>query len=243
MPNFLVQDIVDRACAIADMRGNFVKPEQWLAWYNNGAKALDLLILRSGWVQNTLSSQDNDVDYTISLTNPDSESGPPHAVLGVYEVRDGRFRPLKFRSPAEFALQDLDNPSVTGTANYYTITSGNWDDDLTIHMFPQPTSGTYRALFWSMHPTADALDDEVTWPLGFEEYIVLFMARRALIKENSETRQVDDELGAESQRIEEICWDRNAAQAPTIRNVDKAERGWGWQENMAYGPWESWYWL
>lgn len=239
MPSMTLQSIIDRAAAIADMDGDFVTPQTWVDWYNVEARALALFIARSGWVYNMTESQDNSSDYTITV--PDE----PLAILGVYEVRDGYYRPLLPQTQAEFTRQDPDNSPVTGDAQFYCATMADLGDDLTISLYPLPTSGTYRALFYRNVADATVADlelaDTAQWPLGFEERIVLGMAKRALIREESDTRAVERLIAEQEQRIEEFCWNRLAADAPMIRNTDKVKRGW--YPTMQFGRYESWYWL
>src|SRR5512139_1488436 len=111
MRAFTVQQLIDRAAAIADMHDSFVTPAQWLAWYNTEARALELFIARSGWVINLASSVDAGASYTATIT------GAPLAILGVYEVRDGRYRPLKFQNQVDFTRKNVAAATDTGDAH------------------------------------------------------------------------------------------------------------------------------
>jgi hypothetical protein len=71
--------------------------------------------------------------------------------------------------------------------------------------------------------TADT--DEVTYPMGFEERVVLGMARRALSKEETINPGIEAEIQRIEQHIDEVAWNRLYAGAQ-IRNVDRVERGW-----------------
>lgn len=237
MPAFTVQEIVDRAAAIADMDGNFVSPAQWLAWYNAESRALEFFIARSGWVHNTASSVDSSSGYEISIP----EANRPMALIGVYEVRDGRYRPLKFQNTVDFTRQSYGAPATTGDAHFYSVESSPTQDKLTIYLFPLPSSGTYRVLYLAGREPVDDLTDSVNWPLGWEERIVLGMARRALIKEESDSRVIEKLMAEQDAIIEEFCWNRVLAESPRLRNVDSRDRGWS--EDLIFGPYESWYWL
>jgi hypothetical protein len=156
-------------------------------------------------------------------------------------VRDGRYRALQYQAPVDFTRQDNASPADTGDAHYYTILTDPASDNLAVHLYPKPSTGTYRCLYMAGATPVTALTDSVRWPMGFEERLVLGMARRALMKENSDTRQVETLMVEQDRIIEEFCWSRNIAEAPTVRNVDRTRRGW--QSYMMYGPYESWYWL
>lgn len=235
MPAFTVQQLIDRAAAIADMHDNFVTPAQWCRWYDIEARALELFIARSGWVQDLAATSDA-VSGTITLT------GVPLAVLGVYEVRDGRYRALKFQNQVDFTRQSYSSPADTGDAHYYTVLTSNSSDDVTIQFYPKPASGTYRALYLAGRTDSPVTEaSSVRWPLGWEERIVLGMAEKALTKEESDTRPIEKLIAREEQTIEEFCWSRQMANSAHVRNIDRTERGWS--DDMTFGPYESWYWL
>ena len=230
MPAFTVQQLIDRAAAIADMDGNFVRPEQWLAWYNVEVRALELFIARNGYVTNLAETADNDSLYTIPI------SDSTLAILGVFEVRDGRYRALRFSNQVDMA-----RGLVNGDAQEYMAVMGDLDDGLVIDLFPKPTSGTYRALYLEGSAPAEALDDAANWPLGWEERLVLGMARKALVKEESDTRKIEQMMVEQDTIIEEFCWSRSLASAPQVRNVDRVQRGWS--DTMPFGSYESWLWV
>lgn len=233
MPAFTVQQIIDRAAAQAEMSDDYITAAMWLTWFNVEQRALELFCARAGWVQDLASTVDAGVNYEATLT------GVPLAVLGAYEVRDGRYRPLRFKNQVDFTKHDGD--AITGDAHFYTVVTSPTSDTVTVKFFPQPTSGTYRVLYLSGRAVATALSDSYYWPLGWEERIALGMSMRALTREESDTRPVEKLIGIQEQVIEEWCWSRNLAESPTIRNVDHRERGW--TDSMIYGPHESWYWL
>lgn len=233
MPAFTVQTLIDRAAAIADMHGDFATATQWISWLNTESRALELFVVRSGWVEPNAATVDA-ASYVITVPNP-------LAILGVYEVRDGKYRPLTYKSQPDFVQQDNASPGTTGDAYYYTAISSSSDDNITVHMYPKPTSGTYRCLYLAGATPVTALTDSVRWPMGFEERIVLGMARHALVKENSDSRQIEQLMVEQDRTIEAFCWSRNLVNSPTVRNTDKINRGWF--DYMTYGSFESWLWL
>lgn len=233
MPAFTVQDIVDRAAAAADMHGDFVTAAQWLAWYKVEHRALELFVARSGWVTNLASTVDAS-SFTITVP-------APFAILGVYEVRDSKYRPLKFQNQVDFTKQAYSSPAETGDAYTYSLLTSTTTDDVTIHMFPKPTSGTYRCLYIPTSTLPTALTSSITWPLGWEERIVLGMARRALEKEESDSRFIQKQMAEWDSVIEEFCFARQLADAPRVRNVDYNERGW--LDSMFTGSYEAWHWF
>lgn len=234
MAAFTIQELVERAADQADMEGNFVEPTTWLQWYRNEARSLDLFTLRSGYTQVRPTSEPADGQYTFSL--PDAK-----AVLGVYETRNGLFRRLKYQPPADFYVMDLGAASrPRGEALYYTVENTNGGVNIVLN--PLPTTGSYVALYHlDVGASITALTDVVNWPLGFEERVVLGMAIRAAVKEDSDTTALEKLYKSESDRIEELCFGMNYGDAARIRNVDNQDRGWS--KSMVYGPWDSWLWL
>jgi hypothetical protein len=241
MPAFTVQELIDRAAAIADIQDDFVAPTEWLAWLKPEQRALELFVARCGYdKQTTLATADSADNYRIELT------GSPLAIIGVYEVRDGRYRRLKLQNLADFTRQSLTSAADTGDAHYYSAMTPELidpaDPDMVeVNLYPKPTSGTYICLYLNGESLPEALDDSVIWPLGWEERLVLGLAERALSKEESDTRAIEKLIAKQEQVIEEFCWSRALADAPQVRNTDRVERGW--TSTMVRGTHESWHWL
>lgn len=80
---------------------------------------------------------------------------------------------------------------------------------------------------------------QVTYPMGWEERIVLGMARRALIKEESETRAIDSEIALWESRIEESAWSRVLSESPTVRNSDMTN--YAWTDRYSVPPYTYWF--
>lgn len=247
MPTTTVADLVDRAKAVSDMRDNFVTPTQWLYWASQERLALDLFLARSGW---PLNMEDFDItvtgaeagDYAVNPT------GGVMAIVCVYQYdSSGRIRLLENQDAVSFLKRAPGyTGSPSGNANYYrAIVSG---DGLVLNLYPEPKAGeTYRVVYIP-HPKKLVLsspgaweETSVTYPMGWEERIVLGMARRALIKEESETRSVDQEIALWDSRIEEACWSRTLASSPSVRNVDLLH--YGWVDRLSIPPLTYWTWV
>jgi hypothetical protein len=130
---------------------------------------------------------------------------------------------------------------MTGDAKYYYAVMADLADGMVIDLYPKPTTGTYRALYLEGRTPASALSTSVSWPLGWEERIVLGLARRALVKEESDTRKIEQMMAEQDAIIEEFCWSRALSEAPRVRNMDYRDRGW--VDSMSYGSYESWLWV
>lgn len=241
MPVTTVSDLIDRAKAVSDMRDNFVTPTQWLAWASQERLALDLFLARSGW---TLPF----AEFNITITG--SEGGvynvnPTGGVMAIVCVlqydSNGRVRPLEHENAVEF-----NRTAKSGSAAFYrTSWSG---DNLVLNLWPTPQVGeTYRVVYIP-HPKKLVLSSPGAWeeisvayPMGWEERIILGMARRALIKEESSTSSVDSEIALWDQRIEEAAWSRVLSSAPTVRNTDPTH--YAWTDRYSFPPFGLWTWI
>lgn len=166
--------LIQRAQAYADMEGDFVKPRQWLQSVNYWHKRLSMKIARLGYPL-------NQVDVSIPLNGSIDYLVPePLAFVGLFFVRtDGTFKKLERLNPVQYRTN---NPSTNGDPSYYHIRrAGN---NCIFNFYPNPPSGTVVAMTIP-HPEQLTLNDSVTYPLGFEEYIVVNMAMFALGKEES----------------------------------------------------------
>ncbi len=237
MPAFTAQTLIGRAATMADMHDSFVTPAEWLVWLNTEIRALDLLCARSGYVlpaatQTTVSA----APYTITVPNE------MVAVIGVWEVASGgKYRRVSLQNPIDINRQDPVAGTDTGPARWYSVTRVTNSDSHTVSLYPRPVAGTYMAVTIPLSTLAAALSTALWYPMGFEEWLVLKLARRALIKENSETSQIDRLIAEQEQHIEETCWSRQVGEAPTVRNTDAVARGWS-----DYPRWPSsasWSWL
>jgi hypothetical protein len=247
VPSTTVSKLVDRAKATADMRDNFVTPEQWTTWATQERLALDLFLARSGW---TLPLSDFNITVTgsengVYNVNP---TGGVLAIVAVYEYNAaGRIRMLQHADSVGFLHQV---PGASGTPKGSSILfRANWSgDNLTLNLYPEPTPGdTYRVTYIA-HPKALVLsapgaweETSVSYPMGWEERIVLGMARRALIKEESDTGAIDQEIALWESRIEEACWNRVLTSSPSIRNTDRMT--YGWTDRLSLPPFSFWVWV
>lgn len=247
MPSVTTTELIDRAKAAADMRDNFVTPTQWLYWATQERLALDMYLARSGWALPL-------VDFNITVTGAEAgtfninPTGGVMAIVCVYEFDTaGRIRQLQNQDAITFLKR---KPGYTGSpighSNYYRVL---WSgDNLTLNLYPEPNTGeTYRVVYLA-HPKKLVLSSPGAWeetsvayPMGWEERVVLGMARRALVKEESSTSAIDQEISLWDSRIEEMCWNRVLSESPTIRNADQLH--YGWSDRFALPPVTYWTWI
>lgn len=238
MPAFVVQDLVNRAAALADIHDNFVRPEQWLSWYNVERQALQLFMARHGSAMQDLAFQ--------TVVAPDSVtiSGDILAVVGVWEVRpNSTFRPINISDfPGNF-FQNVGGP-VTGPTQVITLEDTNTatTSSVVLRFFPRDPAGTYIIVTAKSPPVALSTTSTVSLPMGIEEWIVVRLARRALIKEESDTGAVDRLVAEQNSLVEEFVSSRSLAQGAAVRNVDAKVRG-EWTSELLYPEVTRWRWV
>lgn len=240
MPTITTQTLVDRARAAADMHDNFVTDAEWMSWATQERMALDLLLARSGWVQ----------DYdTVTYTVTGTENGvfdfgltSVMAVIGVWESGTAGVRRLQLEDSVNFFRQLNGSTIAVGHPKSYRVKANN--DALSFNFWPTPSTGTVLVALYIDHPATLSLSGGTTsviYPMGWEERIVLGMARKALEKEESDSTPILRRMKEMESQIEELCWSRVTAEAPSVRNVDLDTRGW--TDRFVFPPWQQWAWL
>lgn len=189
MATITVQSLIDRAVAAADMHDNFVTEAQWLLWANQYHQELSVMIAQLGvpyFQYDESISCDGSTQYTIA---------EPLAIVAVYRVRnDGSYYKLSPRN----SVQKVTVAPHSGEPKFFSFSrSGN---NIALNFYPNPASGTIMVRC-IQYPTHLVLDnpggsdyDSVTYPLGWEQYIVLNMAISALAKEETMNPELKSQL-------------------------------------------------
>lgn len=243
MPTVTTAELVARAKAISDMHDNFVTPEEWMYWATQERLSLDYLMARSGWIQNVTEvtvTTNGAGNYDLGLI--------PLAVLCVHESSSQGLRRLRYNNAVDFKRQNQGSTLVTGAAVEYCLKLNlqNEDAGLIINFFPEPPSGSYVVsiipgnLPLSLTPIL-GYERSVLYPQGWEERIVLGMARRALIKEESDVSNVSRLIASVEAEIERAVWNMVTSEAPIIRNGDAQH--YGWDRDIYYPPSVQWRWF
>ena len=224
-----VPELIARAQAISDQEDNFVTRAQWLVWANLKKKELEVKAAQLGVPY-------HQYDETITLTGAlEYTVSEPLAILGLYYVEsDGRLRKLKYMDPVQ--ARRIGNGTAGDPTRWWV--RRNTDNDITILIQPVPTSGTLllQCISYPKNLVYDTPsgDNEATvkYPLGWEEYIVLGMAERALAKEETVNPVLDRLIAECNAHIESSAGNYIMASVPTIRNVKEENEGmfdpWVW---------------
>lgn len=249
MPAVTTQTLISRAEAISDMQDLFVRPAEWMYWATQERLALEILLARSGWVQGFTTT-------TITVTGAEngayllSPTGGVMAVVAVHESTSQGVRPVHFNNAVDFLRQVPGSTLSRGHATEFRVRpSPTITDALEFNFYPEPLPGeTYLVTYLpqpltlttSASPSATE-DNEVSYPMGWEERIVLGMARNALIKEESSTTHIERRIAEVESQIEEVVFARVLGDTPSVRNVDASRRGW--TDRLLFPLWQQWAWL
>lgn len=229
-----LQTLIDRAKAASDVQDEFVSQVEWTTWANTEVLLLENFLLRVGYVL-----RENTVSITATGATSYSLTQDPMAVLAVYEVKDSRWRRLR---PGDL----VDGPGgidtvTTGAAQQYRFIQ-DATGVLQLLLWPNAASGSYKVRVVTAPTALASLSSSVNYPAGFEERIVLGMARRALAKEETVNTVLEQHLREIEQHIEEVAVNRVFSAHQAIRNTDHIERAWGWSSSMPGMPYPAhWY--
>lgn len=234
MASVTLQTLIERAKAASDVQDDFVTPTQWIRWANVERLKLENTLVRAGYLlrENTI---------TVTATGATSYTfAEPMAVIAAYELdSSNRYRRLR---PADMidGAGHVDENVSQGPALTYRCIQVN-DGTVAVQFWPNPQSGTYKFTVVTYPVEMTAVTDTVNYPPGFEERIVLGMARRALAKEETVNPVLERHMGEVDQFIEEVAWSRQFAAHQQVRNVDRVERGWGWSKYPVVPDRNHWY--
>lgn len=244
MPSVTTAELVERAKAAADMHDAFVTLKQWMYWASQERMALDLFLARSGWTQDFEA-----YSYTVTGSEAGSFVIPVDlmAIVAVHEVTSNyQVRRLKLRDPATF-LHNLPGSSITqGHSIEYRVKRVG--DRVTLSLYPEPLAGEQYLITYVPHSLRLTLDavpaagyaNTVAYPMGWEERIVLGMARRAMDKEESDSTAIQRQMVEMNSNIEALCWDRVSGDGPSVINRDMDT--YGWTDRISYPQPINWWW-
>lgn len=244
MPQVTTTELIERAKLAADIHDNFVTPRQWMYWASQERMALDIFIARSGWTQ-SFETIDITVDGTedgVFTISPADGLGVM-AVVAVHQIDSDGPRRLEYKDPASWSFYQTD--TAEGNSRYYRCKRVG--DEVEAHLAPLPSVGeTYRVTYLPHPPrlTVDAAPatgytNAVSYPMGWEEYIVLGMAVRAADKEESDSRALERQMDKIKADIEQLNWDRSFDGMAVI-NSDADRRGWN--NRIVLPSAASWWW-
>lgn len=233
MPSYTGQELINRAAAAADMHDNFVTATTWLQWASLERYALELFMARSGWPTDLATAT---ITVTGSENGEFSAAGDPDmmAVVAVHQIESDGLRRLQYSDAVSF-LRQLPGTPVHSSSDAAMYRVKRDSDGITLNFFPNPTAGAQILVTYIPMPARlTTVAGTVNYPMGWEERIVLGMARRALAKEESDTGEIRKQMAEMDQQIEELSWNRVMSESPRVRNTDRqplelpSRESWAW---------------
>lgn len=246
MPSVPVTDLLTRVRDITDMNDDqFIEDEVLLRWLNAAVPRLDQIILRAGWVINYIGAS-----FETNTGGSDGTEGydigeQAAAIIAVYEaVSSTEVRMLRATSAADKAV------ALPGTrATHFFVSNDTDTGNTVISLRPNPGGqATYAVYYIPASPTlvtgtpSAGEADEVLYPSGWEEWLVLEVARQVNAREESMNPLIEDRKRELEKDIERMASDRVFAQGPKVRNVDRVERD-NWTISSALMSPDTWTWL
>jgi hypothetical protein len=232
MPDFSVQNLMDRAKTKADMKvGNFVSPQEWIDFFNASNMKFQRMITARGYIHNAS-------EVTIPASGATEYVIPePLAILACFELMpDGYQREVE---AGDVIFGGRRRGTTPGPAREYVATQ-TVNQNLLVEFFPVPASGTYYFVVVAQPVLFTLLTQTISVPNGWEDWIACDMAEQALTKEET----INPALARQKEQIEalveESVLNRQFAQA-RVRNVDDRKRGWsrvgGFTTTLVAGRW------
>lgn len=238
------QELYDRFALAADMHDNFVTPLQFAYMATQENLALALFLAKLGWTQNVKTQ-------TITVTGAEAGAFPltedPLAIVAVHQVRSNVVRPVHWENYVDFMRQIPGATVSVGDPESFRAFYDADNDRTVLNFYPEPPAGTVLLVSYIPEPKKLTLDaspsagfaNSVSYPMGWEEWIVLGVAEQALDKEESDVSSILRRKAKLEQAIEGHIHDRMLAEHPTIRNLDAEHRGW--KDKVVYPPVTRWW--
>lgn len=209
----------------ADMvGGTFVTDAEWNQYIANSYKELyDLLVAAFGndYFATTANISTDGTTYLFPL--PDgtlySSASAFYKLLGVDLMIQSSsnsyvtIRPFMFADRNRYSVGN--SPSYAGDSNLrYRLNGSN------LWMTPTPSSGQTLRLWYIPQPaTLSADSDTIDGMSGWEEYIIIDAATKALVKEESDVSILLAEKEGIKRRIEAMADTRDAANPSTVSDT------------------------
>jgi hypothetical protein len=217
-----------RCKRMADMEASsFVSDAEWLAYINAAADEYHGLLARS--MERYLET-----DSASTLTTGSTEDLSLSALspgllklMGVDMQVNGKWRPVDpFPWDERNELRNI--TATSGSLTRYCLRATG------LKLLPVPTSGlSVRVNYVPQRTQFTADGDTIEGYNGWEEYIVVLAARRAMAKEESDTTFLDRELVRLETRIKSEASMRDALEPKRMRDCDEED----WNELREEALW------
>ncbi len=193
------------------------------SWINEGSQKLhDLYVQAYGedYLEKSaaLTTVANQTDYTLP--------GDFYKLLGVELPIAGKQRSLKLYNRAE--RNALESQGAVNSLPRYKLSAG------VIRLLPAPVSVLVGKFWYSpllqvtkadtsvINLLVDAADS-VNFPNGAERYVIMYAARLAMIKQESDTSRIDRDIMKEESDLAALIEERNAAEPKSAVDVEATD--------------------
>lgn len=201
-------------------------------WINEGAQKLhDLYVQAYGedYLEKSaaLTTVNGQTDYTLPVDF--------YRLLGVELPINGKQRSLKLYNRAERNGVSNQVSAFSATSlPRYKLSKG------VVRLVPAPGSVMVGKLWYSPLLQVTATDgvtvtnllvlgtDTINFENGAERYIIMYAARKALLKQESDTSKIDRDLEKEEAMLQVLIEERNASEPKSAVDI----------ENTDFDPWE-----
>ena len=205
-----VAELIERAIDVTDEVDQHITEARWLRFASRGNEMLTALLPKLGYVWAESTSVQTTVAGTSAYAIPDAV-----CVLAVHITLNGQLVPLEPADPL------LDRAGTErGTPCTWRMTQGA--GSLNVSVFPPPDRALTLTVTYIAQPAPlTSTAATVNYPAGFDEWIVLHMARRALTRQGVSNRAINALQAEVEQFIRDQAWDRTVAAHQRVRNVDR----------------------
>lgn len=190
---YTIQNIIDRARIYVDdnhkVTDGWKEPADWLV-----IARPEIIAVYRKWLRESLVSFST-LDGIIANSSFNFPAGVPIlAILGVAEQNGNNFRLLQ-SAMSHFGRAPFWEDGTTSTATTWTVAAdvfpdGNGDIQYTLNLHPPDNSSDYKVRYIRC-PEIDALDKFIIAPEGYEDYMALRIAKKALASEGASSQSIE----------------------------------------------------
>lgn len=218
---YTIQNVIDRAKIYVDdnhkVTDGWKEPADWLA-----IARPELISVYRKWVRESMVAYN---PLTAPFTGPTftfSGTIPPLAILGVAQVNGTQTRFIQ-SAMSEYGRQPYFDDTTTGIAITWTsgidpFPDGNGDLTYSLTLHPPDTSSGYIVKY-IRYPEVSALDKFVMVPEGYEDYIALRIARKALASEGASSQALERLIISAEAEIKMDSLSNTQGDGPKVRVV------------------------
>lgn len=229
---------------VAKTSDGWKQPADWLALLNP-----EIIACYRKWVRDGLISLEC-IDRTFTGPQVSFTDSTPMAIVGVVQnMGGGRYRPLR-SGPSQYGRDPFWDASLGtgGVSTYWTSSFGFFSDPGTgetskgvfdaFTVFLHPPDSSNYIIRYIPEPSVGSLATTVVLPSGFDDYLALLLARKALTTEGASSQGLERlimkaEADFKMQSLSMVM-DGGARVRDTYRSNSLTGQRLSWQMNPYY---------